>query len=66
MLHFPPVNMGEGGAAGEGPAQGCKASHRWNKDDGGTIGVQVQAESRGDDLGNGGGHRVDPAICPGQ
>lgn len=66
MLHFPPVNMGEGGAAGEGPAQGCKASHRWNKDDGGTIGVQVQAESRGGDLGNGGGHRVDPAICPGQ
>lgn len=58
MLHFPLLTWGREELRGKG--------HRWNKDDGGTIGVQVQAESRGGDLGNGGGRRVDPTICPGQ
>lgn len=62
---FSPVNMGREGPGGRVCA-GVQSRHCWNKDDGGTIGVQVHAESWGGDLGNGGGHRDNPAICPGQ
>lgn len=62
---FSPVNTGREGPGGRVCA-GVQSRHCWNKDDGGTIGVQVHAESWGGDLGNGGGHRDDPAICPGQ
>lgn len=64
MVHFPLLTWG--GRSGGRACTGVQASHHWNKDDGGTIGVQVQAESRGGDLGNDGGRSGDPAICPGQ
>lgn len=62
---FSPVNMRRGGPGGTVCA-GVQSRHSWNKDDRETIVVQVHTESRGGDLGNGGGHRDDPAICPGQ
>lgn len=36
-----------------------------NKDDDGSVGVQVRAESKGGDLGHGGGLGDEPAICLG-
>lgn len=61
MVHFL-LLIGEGGLGGRVCAVACVRCSR-NKDDDGSIGVQVHTGSRGGDLGHRGHRRDEPAIC---
>lgn len=61
MVHFLVLTW-KGGVGGRVCAVACVRCSR-NKDDDGSIGVQVHTKRRGGDLGHGGHRRDEPAIC---